>query len=144
MLNWFSLVNFRAFCWFYVAILEQMPCCWKWYYFILFFYDLYITCMWNPKTWYKRTHLQNRNRLPDIENKLRVLNRHWLNGHEFEQISEDNEGQGSLACYSPWGFKELDLTEQLNWRRQWHPTPVLLPRKSHGRRSLVGCSPWGR
>ena len=30
------------------------------------------------------------------------------------------------------------------WRRQWHPTPVLLPGKSHGRRSLVGCSPWGR
>ena len=30
------------------------------------------------------------------------------------------------------------------WRRQWHPIPVLLPRKSHGRRSLVGCSPWGR
>ena len=30
------------------------------------------------------------------------------------------------------------------WRRQWHTTPVLLPGKSHGRRSLVGCSPWGR
>ena len=30
------------------------------------------------------------------------------------------------------------------WRRQWHPTPVLLPEKSHGRRSPVGCSPWGR
>ena len=29
-------------------------------------------------------------------------------------------------------------------RRQWHPTPVLLPGKSHGRSSLVGCSPWGR
>ena len=29
-------------------------------------------------------------------------------------------------------------------RRRWHPTPVLLPRKFHGRRSLVGCSPWGR
>ena len=29
-------------------------------------------------------------------------------------------------------------------RRQWHLTPVLLPGKSHGRRSLVGCSPWGR
>ena len=28
-------------------------------------------------------------------------------------------------------------------RRQWHPTPVLLPEKSHGQRSLVGCSPWG-
>ena len=30
------------------------------------------------------------------------------------------------------------------WRRHWHPTPVLLPGKSHGRRSLEGCSPWGR
>ena len=30
----------------------------------------------------------------------------------------------------------------LSRRRQWHPTPVLLPGKSHGRRSLVGCSPW--
>ena len=29
-------------------------------------------------------------------------------------------------------------------RRRWHPTPVLLPGKSHGRRSLEGCSPWGR
>ena len=28
------------------------------------------------------------------------------------------------------------------WRRQWHPTPVLLPGKSHGQQSLVGCSPW--
>ena len=34
-----------------------------------------------------------------------------------------------------------DLTEA--GRRQWHPTPVLLPGKSHGRRSLVSCSPWG-
>ena len=32
----------------------------------------------------------------------------------------------------------------VKWRRQWHPTPVLLPGQSHGRRSLVGCSPWGR
>ena len=32
----------------------------------------------------------------------------------------------------------------MHWRRQWHPTPELLPGKSHGQRSLVGCSPWGR
>ena len=32
---------------------------------------------------------------------------------------------------------------EMMWRRQWHPNPVLLPGKSHGRRSLVGCSPWG-
>ena len=30
------------------------------------------------------------------------------------------------------------------WRRRWHPTPILLPGKPHGWRSLVGCSPWGR
>ena len=38
----------------------------------------------------------------------------------------------------------LPVTPGVSWRRQWHPTPVLLPRKSHGQRSLVGCSPWGR
>ena len=30
-----------------------------------------------------------------------------------------------------------------SYRRQWHPTPVLLPGEPHGRRSLIGCSPWG-
>ena len=39
---------------------------------------------------------------------------HRLNGHEFEKTPEDSEGQGSLVCYSPWGCKELDTTEQLN------------------------------
>ena len=36
----------------------------------------------------------------------------------------------------------LNMLSSSSWRRQWHPTPVLLPGKSHGRRSLVGCSPW--
>ena len=39
---------------------------------------------------------------------------HQLNGHEFEQTPRDVEGQGGLACCSPWGRKELDTTEQLN------------------------------
>ena len=39
---------------------------------------------------------------------------HRLNGHEFEQAQKDGEGQGSLACCSSWGHKELDVTEQLN------------------------------
>ena len=39
---------------------------------------------------------------------------HQLNGHEFEQTLGDGEGQGSLACCSPWGHKELDTTERLN------------------------------
>ena len=43
---------------------------------------------------------------------------HWLNGHEFEQAPGVGDRQGSLACCSPWGFKELDMTEQLNWTKQ--------------------------
>ena len=38
----------------------------------------------------------------------------------------------------------LSVTIDYFWRRQWHPTPVLLPGKSQGQRRLVGCSPWGR
>ena len=43
---------------------------------------------------------------------------HWLNGHEFEHTLGDGEGQGSLACCSPWGCKELDMTLQLNNTRR--------------------------
>ena len=48
-------------------------------------------------------------------------------------------------------FFHISMTEHNHFsfkigtcRRQWHPTPVLLPGESHGQRSLAGCSPWGR
>ena len=57
---------------------------------------------------------------------------------------------GHLGC---WGFPGLSSVQNQSCyfggisktirRRQWHPIPVLLPGKSHGQRSLVGCSPWG-
>ena len=40
---------------------------------------------------------------------------HWLNGHEFEWTLGVGDEQGGLACCSPWGRKELDMTEWLNW-----------------------------
>ena len=40
--------------------------------------------------------------------------RHQLDGHEFEQALGVGDGQGSLACCSPWGCKESDMTERLN------------------------------
>ena len=40
-------------------------------------------------------------------------------------------------------WTKFNIQSYLKWRRRWHPTPVLLPGKPHGRRSLVGCSPWG-
>ena len=44
---------------------------------------------------------------------------HRLDGHEFEQALGVGGGQGSLVCYSPWGRKESDMTEQLNSNDQW-------------------------
>ena len=57
--------------------------------------------------------------------------------HPFSSVGICNPDMSSLISFYEifiWWFR----------RRQWHPTPVLLPGKSHGRRSLVGCSPWGR
>ena len=45
-----------------------------------------------------------------VEDEM-IRQHHQLNGHEFEQTLGDSEGQGSLACYSLWGHKELDTTQ---------------------------------
>ena len=50
---------------------------------------------------------------------------HQLNRHEFKQALGDGEGQGSLACCSPWGHRESDTTERLNSNRS--PSLVKLP-----------------
>ena len=52
------------------------------------------------------------------------------------------QSMGSQRVGHDWATS-LHFTSSFMWRRQWHPTPVLLPGKSHGWRSLVGCSPWG-
>ena len=49
---------------------------------------------------------------------------HQLNGHEFEQAPGDGDGQGSLACSSPWGCEELDRTEQLNSNKDMEATQM--------------------
>ena len=54
---------------------------------------------------------------------------HRLNGHGFEQTPGDGEGQGSLACCSPWGHKESDTTKQLNnnnRERGFSPSSILI------------------
>ena len=56
-------------------------------------------------------------------------------------------GPQTVSCFLSFShflsYMSIYLVAHLQ-RRQWHPTPVLLPRKSHGGRSLVGCSSWGR
>ena len=56
--------------------------------------------------------------------------------HPYWACGLESASQGSVL--------DLTLTTHTSRRRQWHSTPVLLPGKSHGRGSLVGCSPWGR
>ena len=52
---------------------------------------------------------------------------HWLDGHEFDQALGVGDGQGSLACCSPWDHKESDTSERLNWTelRLWISRAIL-------------------
>ena len=47
----------------------------------------------------------------------------------------------SMGSLSQTRLSDFTFT---HWRRKWQPTPVFVPGESHGRSSLVGCSPWGR
>ena len=53
------------------------------------------------------------------------------------------QSMGSLRVGHDWATS-IWLFTFMHWRRKWHPTPVLLPGKSHGWRSPVGCRLWGR
>ena len=69
---------------------------------------------------------------------------HRLNGHALEQALGGSEGQGSLACCSPWGRKELDMTERLNWTdsKCYHDSYFMNEKKysSNQKYFLVHCS----
>ena len=65
---------------------------------------------------------------------------HWLNRHEFEQAPGVGDGQGSPVCCSPWGHKESDTTERLNWTElSFYLHPKDTPESSV--KSLA--QPWG-
>ena len=74
----------------------------------------------------------------------------WLEDQNGSCLGENTSHQGLekeeswVSLFSLLPFHLLLLSKSPSRRRQWHPTPVLLPGKSHGWRSLVGCSPWGR
>ena len=57
--------------------------------------------------------IEGRRRRDETEDEM-VGWQYRLDGHEFEQAPRVGDGQGSLTCCSPWGLKELDMTERLN------------------------------
>ena len=69
---------------------------------------------------------------------------HRLKGHEFEQAPGIGDGQGSLSCCSPWGCKELNMTEWLNWTDGSHRcfggiTQEIKTRLSKNEATLIPC-----
>ena len=65
----------------------------------------------------------------------------------FTFIVSDFLVQASLVVETVKNLQETGFDSwfgKIPWRRAWQPTPVFLPRESHGQRSLAGCSPWGR
>ena len=87
-----------------------------------------------------------------------VQSRGWEDPWRRERLPTPVFWPGEFhGLYSPWGCKELNITERLSlsyfprfdhwvrkicWRREWLPTPVEFPGEFHGQRSLVGYSPW--
>ena len=68
---------------------------------------------------------------------------HWFNGHEFQQTLGDGDGQGSLACCSPWGRKGSDKTERLNGTEPFVNLPgkntVIIFKLHDSRCSMIEC-----
>ena len=63
---------------------------------------------------------------------------HRLDGHEFEQAPGVGDGQGNLACCSPWGHKESDTTWQLNNNKFAGPSSELLESEIRRNRNCPG------
>ena len=76
---------------------------------------------------------------------------HRLNGHQFEQAPGVGDGQGSLACCSPWGHKESNMTELLNWTEltvrqisSYLPDQGLKPHPLHWKHRVLTTGPPGK
>ena len=111
---------------------------------------------------YQGSWLQSLEKLRGLYGDLQrgvLLGRCVVKSHAFhKRTSEERSLTHLLHSGRPPGYSSSILGFRLHGkksgllhifrdtfqRRQWHPPPVLLPGKSHGWRSLVGCSPWGR
>ena len=94
-----------------------------------------------------QTYEEEIGKLPGKEFRIMVVKIRYLEDKlekMQESINKDLEELKNKHTKTNNTITEIKNTLEEIWRRQWNPTPVLLPGKSHGWRSLVGCSPWGR
>ena len=95
---------------------------------------------WCPSEWTGWISLQSKGLLQHHSSKASIL---WCSAFFIVQLSHPYMNTGKTIALTRLTFGlQLQSSKDLNWRRQWQPTAVLLPGKSHGWRSLIGCSPW--
>ena len=98
---------------------------------------------WKKAKWLSEEALQIAVKRREAKSKGEKERYKHLNA-EFQRIARRGKKAFlSDQCKEIEENNRMGKTRDLFWRRQWHPTPVLLLGKSHGWRSLVGCSPWG-
>ena len=95
---------------------------------------LEIYCQWSSRSFFTPSVSENNTLLMSISlsEKVSKLAR-WLSGQE-----------SACQCRQFKRLKFNPCVEKISWRRKWQPTPLLLPEKSHGQRSMAGCSPQDR
>ena len=110
-------------------------------YFCFIDYAKAFDCMDNNKLWEILKEMGIPDHLTCFLRKLYASQEATVRtGHGTTNWFQIGKGVHQGCILSPCLF---NLYAEHIGRRQWHPTPVLLPGKSHGLRSLVGCSPWG-
>ena len=98
---------------------------------------------YNKEKWLSEEALQITEKRREAKSKEKERYIH-LNA-EFQRVARSNKKVFlSDQCKEIEENNRMGKTRDLFQRRQWQPTPVVLSGKSHGWRSLVGCSPWGR
>ena len=83
---------------------------------------------WALKNWCCWTVVLEKTLESPLDSKIKLINPkgyHWLDGHEFEKTPGDGEEQGSLACCSPWGRKQMNTIEWLHNSNKTHLTVSL-------------------
>ena len=103
-----------------------------------------------------KSYLFNQRRKPSLAFEVNAFSFYWFQGPQAggpllgphskisAKVPRIRSSQNWKIQYSFFLSHKTTTKVLLYWRRQWHPTPLLLPGKSHGWRSLVGCCPWGR